>query len=217
MGSLSRHEAKDGSTSREPRDIDRPFPYIPSSADPGESQNDFDNAQVSHLVLNQHGGGVLSAKMIIKSIEATSVFARATSQPRSRGSSASCCSRTRRRSTGSTGQAVRGPPRSARRSPSGRRSRRPRPEDAHDRAIWGMGRHNHENSVPVPLEDFDGVAVLSGDDTFVSNPAQSQLYSYVADSADDVWNDDGDLYAFVVDQTVHRVSTATTTSPSTRR
>ncbi len=61
--------------------------------------------------------------------------------------------------------------------------------------IWGMGRHNHENSVAIP--GYDKPVVLSGDDSFVSNPAQSQLYSYIADSSDAVWNDQGDLWAFV--------------------
>jgi hypothetical protein len=65
------------------------------------------------------------------------------------------------------------------------------------KAIWGMGRHNHENSVAIP--GYGKPVVLSGDDTFVSNPAQSQLYSYIADSSDAVWNDEGDLWAFVAD------------------
>lgn len=63
--------------------------------------------------------------------------------------------------------------------------------------IWGMGRHNHENSVPVP--GYGHPVVLSGDDAFVSNPAQSQLYSYIAEDSDAVWNDEGDLWAFVAD------------------
>ena len=71
------------------------------------------------------------------------------------------------------------------------------PRTGRHRPIWGMGRHNHENSVAVP--DFKKLVVLSGDDPFVSNPAQSQLYSYVAGSRRDVWNDKGDLYAFVAD------------------
>ena len=63
--------------------------------------------------------------------------------------------------------------------------------------IWGMGRLNHENSVAIP--GYKKPVILTGDDSFVSNPAQAQLYSYVADSGDDVWNDEGDLWAFVTD------------------
>ena len=64
------------------------------------------------------------------------------------------------------------------------------------RPIWGMGRHNHENSVAIP--GYGKPVVLSGDDSFVSNPAQAQLYSYIADNSDAVWNDEGDLYALVI-------------------
>jgi hypothetical protein len=60
------------------------------------------------------------------------------------------------------------------------------------RSIYGMGRHNHENSVAIP--GYDDLVVLSSDDTF-SAPA-SQLYSYVAEDTDAVWNDTGALYAF---------------------
>jgi hypothetical protein len=60
------------------------------------------------------------------------------------------------------------------------------------RSIYGMGRHNHENSVAVP--GYGQPVVLSGDDTF-SAPA-SQLYLYTADDADGVWNDEGALWAF---------------------
>ncbi len=61
--------------------------------------------------------------------------------------------------------------------------------------IWGMGRHNHENSVAVP--GYGKPVVLSGDDSFVSNPAQSQLYSYIAPNSAALWDDEGDLWAFV--------------------
>jgi hypothetical protein len=60
------------------------------------------------------------------------------------------------------------------------------------RAIYGMGRHNHENSVALP--GYDKAVVLSGDDTF-SAPS-SQLYMYIADDSDAVWNDEGGLWAF---------------------
>jgi hypothetical protein len=61
------------------------------------------------------------------------------------------------------------------------------------KTIYGMGRHNHENSVAIP--GYEDLVILSGDDTF-SAPA-SQLYSYIAADTDAVWNDDGDLWAFV--------------------
>jgi Alkaline phosphatase PhoX len=82
------------------------------------------------------------------------------------------------------------------------------PKSGKQRTIPGMGRHNHENSVPIP--GYGHPVVLSGDDTFTSGPlsavgttpsqpAQSQLYSYIAKSANDVLKDRGDLYAFVSD------------------
>jgi hypothetical protein len=63
------------------------------------------------------------------------------------------------------------------------------------RAIHGMGRHNHENSVALP--GFKRPVILSGDDTF-SAPA-SQLYMYSAGSGTAVWNDRGTLYGFKAD------------------
>ena len=63
------------------------------------------------------------------------------------------------------------------------------------RSIYGMGRHNHENSVGIP--GYGHPVVLSGDDTFDA-PA-SQLYQYSAASGNDVWNDNGTLYAFKAD------------------
>ena len=73
--------------------------------------------------------------------------------------------------------------------------------------IYGMGRHNHENSVAIP--GFDELVVLSGDDTFTNGPltggifpvgfarAQSQLYSYIAPDTDSLLADEGELWAFV--------------------
>lgn len=62
------------------------------------------------------------------------------------------------------------------------------------RPIWGMGRHNHENA--VALRGYGHPVVLSGDDTFTTNPPHSQVYSYIADNSAAVWNDTGKLYAF---------------------
>ena len=63
--------------------------------------------------------------------------------------------------------------------------------------IWGLGRYNHENSVAIP--GYRKPVILSTDDTFISNPVQSQLYSYIADDRRDVLRDRGDLWAFVSD------------------
>jgi hypothetical protein len=60
------------------------------------------------------------------------------------------------------------------------------------RSIYGMGRHNHENSVALP--GYGHPVVLSGDDTFVA--PSSQLYMYTASSGRAVWNDRGRLWAF---------------------
>ena len=74
--------------------------------------------------------------------------------------------------------------------------------------IYGMGRHNHENSVAIPGYGYP--VLLSGDDTFTSGPltgvfpagavpAQSQVYMYTAPTTNAVLNDKGDLWAFVSD------------------
>ena len=69
------------------------------------------------------------------------------------------------------------------------------PASGQYRSIYGMGRHNHENSVAIP--GYGKPVLLSGDDTF-SAPS-SQVYMYIADDADAVWNDEGALYAFKSD------------------
>jgi hypothetical protein len=79
------------------------------------------------------------------------------------------------------------------------------------RTIYGMGRHNHENSVGIPGYGYP--VVLSGDDTFDA-PA-SQLFLYKAASGAAVWNDQGKLYAFVSDNpVVNDYGDLTTASPS---
>jgi hypothetical protein len=63
------------------------------------------------------------------------------------------------------------------------------------RSIYGMGRHNHENSVGIP--GYGHPVVLSGDDTFTA--PSSQLYLYTAANGAAVWNDTGTLWAFKSD------------------
>jgi Bacterial protein of unknown function (DUF839) len=64
--------------------------------------------------------------------------------------------------------------------------------------VAGMGRHNHENTVPIP-GGWKKFAILSTDDTFTA--ATSQLYLYLANKEDDIWKDRGSLWAFQVTRT----------------
>ncbi len=62
-------------------------------------------------------------------------------------------------------------------------------------AVPGMGRLNHENTVVIP-GGWDDLAMLTTDDTFTA--ATSQLYMYIAEDQDAIFDDDGALYAFRV-------------------
>ena len=188
-----------------------PFPYNTAAPTAANGENDFDNAQVSHLVLNQHSAGILNGSFAIGSelgyqrfcsnYLATSkegfdrpvlftneetpdyVFRREASWPPPLGSP----------DQQEGGVVVALDVQTGKHYP-----------------ILGMGRHNHENTVPLP--GFEDSVLVSGDDTFtsgpltgvtfpagVSVPAQSQLYSYIAPSSQAVLADKGDLYAFVSD------------------
>jgi hypothetical protein len=192
-----------------------PFPYNPTltTTDPGESQSDFDNAQVSQLILNQHSAGTLNGSFLIPSSDGFQRFCSnylATAKEdfdrdifftneespdyvlRQEDSWPPALTSTAQEENGvvvatdvRTGKYT---------------------------TVYGMGRHNHENDVAIP--GYGHPVVFSGDDTFTSGPltipaggpiaagtrpAQSQLYSYIASSASDVLADKGDLWAFVSD------------------
>jgi hypothetical protein len=72
------------------------------------------------------------------------------------------------------------------------------PETGDFTHVAGMGRHNHENTVPIP-GGWSHIAILSGDDTF--NPPSSQVYLYLANHESDIWQDRGSLWAFRVTAT----------------
>jgi len=61
--------------------------------------------------------------------------------------------------------------------------------------VAGMGRHNHENTVVVP-GGWNQIVMLSGDDTFTA--PSSQLYMYLANHEEHIWEDKGSLWAFRV-------------------
>ena len=172
-----------------------PFPYTPLAPTESNSQNDFDNAQVSLLKIHRKSAGVLSGSMVITSDSNYQRFCSSYLATAAEGfdreilftneESVDWVNR-----TGNAWPAVIG-------ADEARQSGVVVAYDVEtreDRPIWGMGRHNHENSVPIP--GFDEIVMLSGDDTFTNNPSQSQLYSYIAADTDAVWNDEGALWAF---------------------
>jgi hypothetical protein len=175
-----------------------PFPYTPGAPTEANSQNDFDNSQLSHLELSRKTGAVASGEYAIESAENYQRFCSNFMGTRAQGFERPLVLTNEEgidwvKRTGKAFPATIGAP----------DARQIGTVVAHDpvsratRPIWGMGRLNHENSVAVP--GYGHPVLLTGDDAFVNVPAQSQVYSYMAPSADAVWNDQGDLWAFVSD------------------
>jgi hypothetical protein len=175
-----------------------PFPFTFPGAPTESQQNDFDNAQVSQLILHRRTAGVLGGRLAISSAENFQRFC-----SNYLGTSKEGFDRpilfTNEEATdwvsreGKAWPATEGDP-DARQSGVAvaydvRRNKHT--------PIWGMGRHNHENTVAIP--GYENLVMLSSDDTFVSNPPQSQLYAYIAKDTSSVLNDEGDLFAFVAD------------------
>ncbi len=63
-------------------------------------------------------------------------------------------------------------------------------------AVPGLGRLNHENTVVGPGGWADGLVVLTTDDTFTGPSAQ--LYMYIAEDQDAIFDDEGSLFALRV-------------------
>jgi Bacterial protein of unknown function (DUF839) len=189
-----------------------PFPFNPPfGGDPPTeaNQSDFDNAQLSRLTLSRRAGGVLQGSMAITSAENFQRFCSNYLATRKEGFDRPILFTNEEAQDWvfRTGTAWPGPtlitPGTSGAEQSGVvvaydvRSGERKP-------IYGMGRHNHENS--VALRHYDDLVVLSTDDTFFTSqleapykPAWSQLYSYIAEDADGLMNDEGDLWAFVSD------------------
>jgi hypothetical protein len=175
-----------------------PFPYTPSAPTEANSQNDFDNSQVSHLVLDRNSAAVMSGTYAITSDQNYQRFCSNFLAGRAQGFERPLLFTNEEgidwvKRTGKAFPATIGAPDSRQ---IGTVVAIDPATDA-DRPIWGMGRLNHENSVAIP--GYGHPVVLTTDDSFVNVPAQSQLYNYIAPSADAVWNDQGDLWAFVSD------------------
>jgi hypothetical protein len=178
-----------------------PFPLVtvtgePTQTDPARTLADKTNAMVSRLELASHprrGVGVTDASLAIPSSANYHRFCSNFLATRRHGFERPLFF-TNEEATDfvfRTGQSWRGPGVTAGTEQAGLVVALD-PATGEYRSIYGMGRHNHENSVAVP--GYGHPVVLSGDDTF-SAPA-SQLYMYTASDADGVWNDRGTLWAF---------------------
>ena len=192
-----------------------PFPFNTANPSAANGESDFDNSQVSKLILDADGG-LLNGEFVIDSGEGFQRF---------------CSNFLATEAEGFTKDILltneESPDYVFRQEDSW-----PPPIDDPDEeengvvvaldvetgdftTIYGMGRHNHENDVALP--GFDKLVVLSGDDTFTSGPlgfgatpcpgptctvvapSQSQLYSYQAGNTKNLLADKGNLFAFVSD------------------
>jgi hypothetical protein len=187
-----------------------PFPYVTVAPTAANGENDFDNAQVSKLVLNQHSAGVLGGSFAIPSSLGYQRFCSNYLATAKEGFSRDIFFTNEESPDYVFRQEDSWPPPIG--SPAEREAGLVVALDVRTgkhRPIHGMGRHNHENSVAMP--GYGHPVVFSGDDTFTSGPltgvaslgssvpAQSQLYSYMAPSTDALMGDEGDLWAFVSD------------------
>ena len=186
-----------------------PFPYNPVAPTAANGENDFDNAQVSKLILNRRSGGVLNGSFVITDSSGYQRFCSSFLAGEAEGFDREILFTNEEtpdyvyRASDSWPPAIGDPA-----AEEGGLVVALDIRTGKHLPIYGMGRHNHENSVAIP--GYAGPVVLSGDDTFTSGPltgvfpagavpAQSQLYSYIAASTDALLADEGDLWAFVSD------------------
>jgi hypothetical protein len=190
-----------------------PFPYVTAGPTASNSESDFDNSQVSRLMLNRNSAGALDGSFVIPSSAGFQRFCSNYLATSKEGFDREILFTNEESPDYVFRQEDSWPP------PIGD----PDEEEngvvvAYDvkakqyHVIYGMGRHNHENDVAIP--GFEDLVVLSGDDTFTSGPltippggpnteasaaSQSQVYSYIAPDTDSLLADEGDLWAFVSD------------------
>jgi Bacterial protein of unknown function (DUF839) len=183
-----------------------PFPFNRSNPNEANGENDFDNSQVSRLMLNRRTAGVLTGSFAITGSLGYQRFCSNYLATWREGFTREILLTNEESPDYVFRQEDSWPP------PMGHPQEEEaglaialEPNSGKTHEIHGMGRHNHENSVPIP--GYGKPVVLSGDDTFTSGPltgvaetpnvpAQSQLYSYIADSTNDLLKDKGDLWAF---------------------
>ena len=177
-----------------------PFPYVAAAPTTANSLSDFDNAQVSKLTLSTRSAAVLDGSFAIPSSANYQRFCSNFLATKEQGFNRRILFTNEEATdivyrTGTAWPVAPAP------GANGSNPEQAGVVVAYDlktetyRSIYGMGRHNHENAVPIP--GYKGVAILSGDDTF-SAPS-SQMYLYTARDARSVLDDEGALWAFKSD------------------
>ena len=186
-----------------------PFPYNTATPTAANGENDFDNSQVSRLILNAHSTGVLNGSFVISKESGYQRLCSIFLATAKEGFTRDILFTNEESPDYVLRKTDSWPPVIG--DPAEKEAGLVVALDVRNgkhRPIYGMGRHNHENSVAIPGYGYP--VVLSGDDTFTSGPltgvfapgavpAQSQLYSYIAPTTNAVLDDKGDLWAFVSD------------------
>ena len=190
-----------------------PFPFNTAMPTASNGESDFDNSQVSALILNKNSAGVLDGSFVIPSSGGFQRFCSNYLATGREGFDRDILFTNEESPDYVFRQEGSWPPPIG--DPDEEENGVVLALDVKSRkyhVIYGMGRHNHENNVAIP--GFEDLVVLSGDDTFTSGPltippggpnletsaaSQSQLYSYIASDTDSLLADEGDLLAFVSD------------------
>jgi hypothetical protein len=190
-----------------------PFPFNTATPTASNGESDFDNSQVSALILNKNSAGVLDGSFVIPSSGGFQRFCSNYLATGREGFDRDILFTNEESPDYVFRQEDSWPPPIG--DPDEEENGVVLALDVKSRqyhVIYGMGRHNHENNVAIP--GFEDLVVLSGDDTFTSGPltippggpnletsaaSQSQLYSYIASDTDSLLADEGDLLAFVSD------------------
>ncbi len=173
-----------------------PFPYNAAAPTAENSLNDFENSQVSRLALHQRSGGVLHGSLVIPSGANYQRFCSNFLAGAAEGFDRDVLLTNEEATDVVNRRGTAWPA-----TPEfGSQPQQAGVVVAYDvrngryRTILGMGRLNHENSVAIP--GYPELAVLTGDDTFSSNPPSSQLYLYTAPDTSALLADRGTLWAF---------------------
>ncbi|MEO7119263.1 MAG: hypothetical protein ABIZ34_09870 [Candidatus Limnocylindrales bacterium] len=174
-----------------------PFPYTPTTPTEANSQNDFSNARLSRIRLDTDSLDVQAARYVIKS---SANYQRFCSNFLARGPQGFD-----RPTLFTNEEATDYVSRSGTAWQFGQVTTEPPNEQAgvvvaYDtrsrtyQTIYGMGRLNHENA--LALEGYGHPVIMTGDDTFTTDPAQSQVYMYQATDRAQLMADAGTLYGF---------------------